>query len=238
MGNVDSTRAHLTPASTRATPCATWVGRSREAITLTRWVKSVEMNAAAHESEADRRRHRRDLLASERNAEALYARLAEADSGERREIFEELAGIEHRHAAHWEAKLRSGAEVPPPRRPSLRTILLSAAARRLSTQTVLPMIERAERADAGVYDRAPDAAPGMAADERRHARTLAKLLRAASPICVSRSRTARAGTMATALAPCGPECSGSATASCRTPPWSWASPPGPARGPAHKRPRN
>jgi hypothetical protein len=40
------------------------VGRSREAITLTRWVKSVEMNAAAHESDADRRRHRRDLLAS------------------------------------------------------------------------------------------------------------------------------------------------------------------------------
>jgi hypothetical protein len=92
------------------------VGRSREAITLTRWVKSGEMNAAAHESDADRRRHRRDLLASERNAEALYARLAEADSGERREIFEELAGIEHRHAAHWEAKLRSGAEVPPPGR--------------------------------------------------------------------------------------------------------------------------
>jgi hypothetical protein len=121
----------------------------------------IEMNAAAHESDADRRRHRRDLLASERNAEALYARLAEADSGERREIFEELAGIEHRHAARWEAKLRdAGVEVPPPERPSLRTRLLSAAARRLSTQTVLPMIERAERADAGVYDRARRAGYG------------------------------------------------------------------------------
>jgi VIT1/CCC1 family predicted Fe2+/Mn2+ transporter len=136
----------------------------------------------AGESDSDRRRHWRDLLASERDAEALYSRLAEADSGERRKIFEELAAIEHRHAAHWETKLRdAGVEVPPPGRPSLRTRLLSAVARRLSTQTVLPMIERAERSDAGVYDRDPDAAPGMAADERGHARTLAKLAEGGKP---------------------------------------------------------
>ncbi|MDX6311738.1 MAG: vacuolar iron transporter family protein [Streptomyces sp.] len=140
------------------------------------------MTKAAHESDADRRRHWRDLLASERDAEALYTRLAEADSGERRKIFEELASIEHKHAAHWEAKLRdAGAEIPPPGRPSLRTRLLSAAARRLSTQTILPMIERTERADAGVYDRDPDAAPGMAADERGHARTLAKMVDGGKP---------------------------------------------------------
>ena len=106
------------------------------------------------DSEADRVRHWRELLASERDAETLYSRLAETESGERRKIFEELAGIEHKHAAHWEAKLRAAeAEVPPPGRPSLRTRLLSTAARRLSTQTILPMIERAERSDAGVYDR-------------------------------------------------------------------------------------
>jgi len=177
------------------------------------------------ESDADPRRHWRDLLASERDAETLYSRLAEAESGERRKIFEELASIEHKHAAHWEAKLRdAGAEVPPPGRPSLRTRLLSTAARRLSTQTVLPMIERAERSDAGVYDRDPDAAPGMAADERGHARTLAKLVEGGKPIRASRSRTARAGTAATAPGRCGPGCSGSATAWSRTPPWSWASP--------------
>ena len=136
----------------------------------------------AAESDTDRRRHWRDLLASERDAEALYSRLAEADSGERRQIFEELASIEHRHAAHWEGKLRdAGAEVPPPGRVSLRTRLLGAVAQRLSTQTVLPMIERAERSDAGVYDRDPDAAPGMAADERGHARTLAKLAEGGRP---------------------------------------------------------
>jgi vacuolar iron transporter family protein len=118
----------------------------------------------------------RDLLASERDAAALYSRLAEAETGERREILRELAETELRHAAHWSAKLRSaGAEVPAPGRPSLRTRLLGAAAGRLSVATVLPLIERTERADAGVYDDEPDALPGMAADERAHARTLARL---------------------------------------------------------------
>jgi vacuolar iron transporter family protein len=119
----------------------------------------------------------RDLLASEREAAALYSRLAEAETGERQQIFRELAETELRHAAHWTSKLRSaGAEVPAPGKPSLRTRLLGAAAGRLSVRAVLPLIERAERADAGVYDNEPDALPGMAADERAHARTLARLV--------------------------------------------------------------
>ncbi len=119
----------------------------------------------------------RELLASERDAASLYSRLAEAETGERQQIFRDLAAIELKHAAHWESKLRSaGAEVPAPGRPSLRTRLLGAAAGRLSVRSVLPLIERAERADAGTYDNEPDALPGMAADERAHARTLARLL--------------------------------------------------------------
>ena len=43
------------------------------------------------------------------------------------------------------------------------------------------MIERAEKADAGTYDADPDAAPGMAADERSHARTLAHLMDGGRP---------------------------------------------------------
>ncbi|HYZ37222.1 MAG TPA: VIT1/CCC1 transporter family protein [Pseudonocardiaceae bacterium] len=124
----------------------------------------------------------RGLLSSERDAAALYARLAAAETGERRKIFEELAAIERRHAGHWESKLRAaGATVPAQRRPSLRTRLIGLAARRLSTAAVLPLIERSERADAGMYDNEPDAAPGMAADERRHARTIAKLMDGARP---------------------------------------------------------
>jgi vacuolar iron transporter family protein len=124
----------------------------------------------------------RELLASERDAADLYTRLADAETGERRSIFEELAQVELKHAAHWEGKLRdAGQPVPPPGRPSLRTRALGLAARRLSAHAVLPLIERAERADAGVYDADPDAAPGMAADERGHARTLAKLIEGGKP---------------------------------------------------------
>ncbi len=124
----------------------------------------------------------RDMLASERDAAALYTRLADAETGEREEIFRELASIELKHAAHWEGKLRdAGASIPAPRGPSLRTRLLGQAASRLSVRTVLPLIERAERADAGMYDADPDADPAMAADERGHARTLARLIDGGKP---------------------------------------------------------
>jgi vacuolar iron transporter family protein len=124
----------------------------------------------------------RELLASERDAAALYSRLAEAEKAEdRAEIFRELATIERRHAAHWESRLRSaGAEVPAPGRATLRTRLLGAAAGAVSVRAVLPLIERAERADASRYDNDPDALPEMAADERSHARTLGRLLNAGS----------------------------------------------------------
>lgn len=129
-----------------------------------------------------RARRWRELLASERDAAALYSRLSESETGERREILAELADVERSHAAHWEGKLAdAGERVPPPGAPSLRTRVLALAARRMSTQAVLPMIERAERSDAGVYDLDPDAAPGMADDERGHARTLAKLISGGKP---------------------------------------------------------
>jgi vacuolar iron transporter family protein len=124
----------------------------------------------------------RELLASERDAAALYARLAEAETGERRKIFEELAAVERRHATHGDDGLRgAAAPFPGPGKPSLRTRLLATAASRLSANAVLPLIERAERTDAGVYDADPDAAPGMAADEHGHARTIAKLIEGGKP---------------------------------------------------------
>jgi vacuolar iron transporter family protein len=124
----------------------------------------------------------RELLSSERDAAELYSRLAGTENGERQQIFRDLAAIELKHAAHWESRLReAGAEVPAPGRPSMRTRLLGAAAGRLSTAAVLPLIERAEQADAGMYDDEPDATPGMAADERSHARTLAHLMDGGKP---------------------------------------------------------
>ncbi len=118
----------------------------------------------------------RDMLASEREAAALYERLADAAEGERADILRELAAVERRHAAHWEERLRAaGQRVPDPSAPGLRTRLLATTARRVSLDAVLPLIERAERSDAGLYDGDPDAAAGMADDERGHARALAAM---------------------------------------------------------------
>jgi VIT1/CCC1 family predicted Fe2+/Mn2+ transporter len=106
----------------------------------------------------------------------LYERLAVTESEERAQILRELAEVERRHAAHWERRLtEAGAEVPSPSAPGWRTKMLGGAARWLSTSAVLGLIERAERADAGMYDADPDAAPGMAADERGHAEALSSL---------------------------------------------------------------
>src|SRR2546428_6409396 len=63
---------------------------------------------------AGRPKRWRELLASERDAAALYTRIAEAETGERRDIFEELAAVERRHAAHWEDKIRGAGENVPP----------------------------------------------------------------------------------------------------------------------------
>lgn len=123
----------------------------------------------------DVRRWRR-MLAAEREAAQLYDRLADAETGERQAVLRELAEVERRHAAHWESRLtEAGEAVPASRRAGVRTRALGLAARRISTSAVLTLIERAERSDAGMYDDEPDAAPGMAADERQHARALARL---------------------------------------------------------------
>ncbi|MCQ4082361.1 VIT1/CCC1 transporter family protein [Streptomyces sp. RB6PN25] len=120
--------------------------------------------------------HFRAALDSERQSAALYRGLAAGATGERRQIFLELAAVEERHAAHWAQKLTAlGERVPEPGSPGMRTRLLSWLAHRFSVDAVLPMVERAEHADAGSYDADPHAAPGMAADERSHARVLTRL---------------------------------------------------------------
>jgi vacuolar iron transporter family protein len=124
----------------------------------------------------------RELLASERDAAELYTRLAAAETGERSQVLAELADVERRHADHWATRLReAGAPIPPRTTVSLRTRLLGLAARVWSTEAVLPMVERAERADANLYDNEPDAATSMAAEERGHAQTISALIQGSAP---------------------------------------------------------
>ena len=92
----------------------------------------------------------RELLAAERRSADLYAGLAEAAAGERRDVLNELAAVERRHAAHWADKLTElGEPVPELRRRSVRARAFSWLARRFSMDAVFPYLERAERADAG-----------------------------------------------------------------------------------------
>ncbi len=114
----------------------------------------------------------------EQDGAALYRALAEGAEGEQRDIFLELAAAEERHARHWAAKLvELGLPEPRPEdhRPSPRTRLLIWLARRFGTRAILPIVERAEIADAAHYDEVPAAKPSMAVDERIHARVVASL---------------------------------------------------------------
>ena len=118
----------------------------------------------------------RSLLASERRSAELYSGLADAATDERRDILTELAAVERKHAAYWAAKLSEVGEPVPPAEPAgLRTSALSWLARRSSIDAVLPYLERAEHADAGLYRDDPDASAAMAVDERSHARVLTRL---------------------------------------------------------------
>jgi VIT1/CCC1 family predicted Fe2+/Mn2+ transporter len=119
----------------------------------------------------------RELLTAERQGAVLYRGLAAGAQGQRREIFEQLAAVEEKHAEHWAEKLTElGEPTPDPPRPALRIRVLSWLARRFSVDAVLPLVERAEHADAGLYSDEPDAPPEMAIDERSHARVLTRLL--------------------------------------------------------------
>ncbi len=124
-----------------------------------------------------RGRRFKEMLAAERQSAVLYRGLAAGAQGERKEIFEQLAAVEDKHAAHWAAKLTELGESDPRPRPasSCSTRVLTWLAHRFSVDAVLPLVERAEHADAGLYQGDPDATPDMAIDERSHARVLTRL---------------------------------------------------------------
>jgi vacuolar iron transporter family protein len=118
----------------------------------------------------------RALLTSEQNSAALYRGLAARSEGDRRMVFLELAAVEDRHAAHWAGKLNEIGQRPPvPGRIGLRSRALTWLATTSSVDAVLPYIERAEHADAGLYQGHPHATEAMAVDERAHARIITRL---------------------------------------------------------------
>lgn len=121
-------------------------------------------------------------LSSERAARNMYRTLAELTTGDRREALLELADIEQRHADHWANLIIEKGGTPPADdagvAPDDQELL--DRARRLSLDVVLPDLEQAERDAQGIYDNEPDAAAGMADDERVHEQVLNRLRSAAA----------------------------------------------------------
>jgi len=108
---------------------------------------------------------------AELDSAALYAALARIERDPRqRDVYEELAGAERRHAAFWEQRLHTAGKPVPSFRCALRTRLLIQLARRFGTGFVVPSVIAREMRDRDAYDHQEDArAAGLAQDEHGHA---------------------------------------------------------------------
>ena len=116
----------------------------------------------------------RAILQDEIDGVALYGALAElAERAEVAEVYRRLAASERRHAANWRERLAAAGAALGPDRPSARTRLMIAIARRFGPQFVLPTLVERERADAVRYAGRAEAAKG--GDESAHARVLQAL---------------------------------------------------------------
>jgi vacuolar iron transporter family protein len=118
----------------------------------------------------------RELWADELGGAALYRALADHADERRRPIFLALAEAEERHAAHWAERLREGGvtDLTPPRLP-FRIRVLRRLAKWLGTETVLPIVLRAEAADADRYRDVAAAPAVMAAQETMHGKVVAAM---------------------------------------------------------------
>jgi VIT1/CCC1 family predicted Fe2+/Mn2+ transporter len=118
----------------------------------------------------------REMWADELGGAALYRALAEHADEQRRPIFLQLAEAEERHAAHWARLMRDAGvtDLKPPRLP-FRIRVLRQLAKRFGTDTVLPIVLRAEASDADKYRGVAAAPAAMAAQEAMHGKVVAAM---------------------------------------------------------------
>src|SRR6266852_3991041 len=92
-------------------------------------------------------------------------------------VYSNLAEMEEAHIAFWEDRLRKAGASVPPRRPSWRSRVLGAIARRFGPELVLATIAAKEEVDQNVYVKEPETAgTRMPAQERWHAKVLKQLV--------------------------------------------------------------
>src|SRR2546423_11737780 len=118
----------------------------------------------------------REMWADELGGAALYRALADHADERRRPIFLALAEAEERHAAHWAERMREAGivDLKPPRLP-FRIRVLRRLARLVGTEAVLPIVLRAEAADADKYRSIAAAPAAMAAQEQMHGKVVAAM---------------------------------------------------------------
>jgi vacuolar iron transporter family protein len=118
----------------------------------------------------------REMWVDELGGAALYRALAEHADEHRRPIFLSLAEAEERHAAHWAERMRQGGvtDLKTPRLP-FRIRVLRRLAGLLGTEAVLPIVLRAEAADADKYRTVAAAPAAMAAQEAMHGKVVAAM---------------------------------------------------------------
>jgi len=101
---------------------------------------------------------------------------AEPDTGVAR-IYRELADVEDKHAAFWEARIRERGVEPGPRRASWRARVLAWTARRFGPRAILPTVAQREAVGRNDYvGQSETAHTRMPAQERSHARVLQAML--------------------------------------------------------------
>ena len=128
---------------------------------------------------ADLARYRANLQ-GEIDGASLYTAMAEAESHPAlKEFYRRMAETETRHGWVWRERLEGAGTRTAGWGPSWRTRLLMLVARVVGPAWVVPTIAGREAADRAMYDAQPEAAAGMPADERSHARLFRELARGA-----------------------------------------------------------
>ncbi|HEY1873242.1 MAG TPA: VIT1/CCC1 family protein [Steroidobacteraceae bacterium] len=110
----------------------------------------------------------------ELDSAALYTAFAQLERDpHQRNVYEELASAEWRHASFWRGRLREAGAAIPEFRPALRTRILIQLARRLGIGFIVPSVIAREMKDRDAYADQDDArAAGLVRDEHSHAAAL------------------------------------------------------------------
>ena len=114
------------------------------------------------------------------NGALLYEAMAEAEKDPRiADVYRRFARVERRHAAAWKERLAAGRVHVGTFKPSWRTRVFIALAKRFGPSVILPVVAGMEKAAAGRYAQHADAA-AMRPDENSHARLIGQIMKSSA----------------------------------------------------------